>query len=176
MVHKKRSILSAQEIEALLGSDNESSRTVDRLFPYRMLFIGLLTFLGGTTLLTAPHIVAASLFDEPAVVAQYTGVFYLRGWLILGLLAIGIYSYTYGRYTNIVLFTIAVVGTSNLVTDLLEIYPVRFSDPSIEFTISLLLRFVAWLFTVANVLRCSQLPPMGERWHFRLRSEAINVN
>jgi len=176
MVQKNRSILSAHEIEALLGGDERGSRTVDRFFPYRVLFIGLLTLCGGLILLLAPNTVAASLFDEPALVAQYTSVFYLRAWLILALLVIGLYSYSYGKFTNLMMFAIAVVSTTNLLTDLLEIYPVKFSDPSIEFTIALLLRFVAWGFVIANVLRCGQLPAVGERWNFRLRSDEVSAS
>jgi|1048.fasta_scaffold02932_11 hypothetical protein len=167
MVQRKRVVLSAQELEALIGGGNDERR-IDPYFPLRTLFIALLSGAAAIGLIMAPQEIAASLFSTPELVDRYAGIFYLRGMLMLVLLAIAWYSYTYGKYTGIVFFAVAVIASSNLVTDILEVYPARFSNPAWEFTAVLLLRLIAWLFTILNVLRCSELPEIGDRWNFRL--------
>lgn len=168
MVQRKRVLLSAQELEALIGGGGGDERRIDPYFPLRALFIALLSGAAAIGLIVAPQEIATSLFSTPELIERYTGIFYLRGMLMLVLIAIAWYSYTYGKYTGLVFFAVAVIATSNLVTDVLEVYPARFSDPSWEFTTQLLLRLVAWLFAVINVLRCSELPAVGDRWNFRL--------
>lgn len=169
MVQRKRVLLSAQELEALIGgSGSGEGRRVDHHYPLRTLFIALLSAAAAIGLIAAPTEIAASLFSTPELIERYAGIFYLRGLLMLVLIAIALYAYTYGKYTGLVFFAVAVIATSNLVTDVLEIYPARFSNPSWEFTALLLLRIIAWLFTIINVLRCAELPEVGDRWNFRL--------
>lgn len=173
MVQRKRVLLSAQELEALIGGNSGEERRIDPYFPLRTLFIALLTGAAAIALIMAPQEIAESLFATPELIDRYTGIFYLRGMLMLVLIAIAWYSYTYGKYTGIVFFAVAVIASSNLVTDVLEVYPARFSDPSWEFTVILLLRLIAWLFAILNVLRCAELPEVGDRWNFRLLRDRL---
>ncbi len=173
MVQRKRVLLSAQELEALIGGNSGKERRIDPYFPLRTLFIALLTGAAAIALIMAPQEIAESLFATPELIDRYTGIFYLRGMLMLVLIAIAWYSYTYGKYTGIVFFAVAVIASSNLVTDVLEVYPARFSDPSWEFTVILLLRLIAWLFAILNVLRCAELPEVGDRWNFRLLRDRL---
>jgi hypothetical protein len=169
MVQRKRVLLSAQELEALIGGGGgNDERRIDPYFPLRTLFIALLSGAAAVGLIMAPQEIASNLFSTPELVDRYTGIFYLRGMLMLVLLAIAWYSYTYGKYTGMVFFAVAVIASSNLVTDILEVYPARFSDPSWEFTTVFLLRLIAWLFAIINVLRCAELPELSDRWNFRL--------
>ncbi len=173
MVQHKRSWLSLQELEALIGTAGGYERPVDPYFVLRNLFIVLLSGAAAIALILAPKEIAASVFSSPELVDRYAGIFYLRGLLMLVLIAVAWYSYTYGKYTGIVFLSVAVIASTNLVTDVLEVYPVRFSNPSWEFTAILLLRLTAWSFTIINVLRCAELPAIGDRWNFRLLRERL---
>jgi len=163
---KNKAVLTVQEIEALLAPQTARSVTIDWFFPYRSLFLTILAFASGLSLIVAPDSLAKEFFSSPDVIQRYTEVFYFRGWMILGLATFCIYAYTRGKGDVFALVIVAAISVNNFLIDFISFYQLKFQAPTPEFSLIFAFRLIAEIFVVTNAARCLRLPPVGQRWNF----------
>ncbi|MEY2624714.1 MAG: hypothetical protein RL412_489 [Pseudomonadota bacterium] len=168
---KNKTIITLQEIEALLAPQGPKAAPVDWFFPYRSLFIAILGFASGLSLIIAPETLALEFFTDPATVNRYTGVFYVRGWWTLGLGLFALYAYTRGKGDVLALVMIGAIVVNNFLLDFFSFYLLRFQSPTPEFSLVFACRALGLACVVINLMRCNRLPPVGERWNFRAAIE-----
>jgi hypothetical protein len=170
---RNKSILTIQEIEALLAPQSTRPVNVDWFFAYRSLFLTILAFASGLALIIAPDSLAREFFSTPDVIQRYTEVFYFRGWMILCLASFCIYAYTRGKGDVLALIIIAAISVNNFLLDFFSFYQLKFRSPTPEFSLVFALRVIAESFVIINAVRCLRLPPVGQRWNFSaaLKSE-----
>jgi integral membrane sensor domain MASE1 len=88
---------------------------------------------------------------------------YFRGWFLLVVLGIGIYSYLRGWYTAIVFSAFLLLGLVNLLFDLFTVYPEKLANPTPTFTVLMALRLLAVWCVYLTVRNASRLPDVKDR-------------
>lgn len=172
---KDKTVITLQEIEALLAPQGPRPATVDWFFPYRTLFIAILSFASGLALVIAPETLALEFFTDPTTVQRYTAVFYIRGWWILGLGVFCLYAYTRGKGDVLALVMVAAIVVNNFLLDFFSFYILKFQAPTPEFSLVFACRAAALACVLINVSRAARLPPVGQRWNFRAATERESV-
>ena len=168
---KNKTIITLQEIEALLAPQGPQPAKVDWFFPYRSLFITVLGLASGLSLIIAPETLAQEFFSTPDVIQRYTEVFYFRGWMTLGLAFFCLYAYTRGKGDVFALVIVAAISVNNFLMDFFSFYQLKFQAPTPEFSLVFACRVLAEAFVIINAARCLRLPPVGQRWNFRAALE-----
>lgn len=164
MNEPNKPLVSAAELEALIvGWGQQNRPLVDRFFPLRFWFVAAVVFTYALALLLYPHVLAARLSSEPMVVNQMANFLYFRGWFLSGVLFIGVYAYLRTWYPGIVFGSFSLVGAINLVFDLFTVYPERLANPSVSFTLLMLLRLLALSMVFVSMRNAGRLPAVRDR-------------
>lgn len=166
MAKPNRALVTAQELEALLGGSDLPSKKIDRYFPHRMLFLVVLASAYIACLIFIPEKLAQNFTSNPILIHKLTSYFYVRGFMLLFVMLVGVYSYTKAWYTALIFYSLALISSSNFFLDIFDIYIDKFSNPTIGFTLVFLLRLAGWAFIITNVLKCKELPAIQDRWRF----------
>ncbi len=164
MSDRNAPLVSAAELEALianLGADSEAP--TDAWTPLRFLYLGTLVAGYAVALLLVPHLLAQSLSADPLEVVRLERFLYFRGWFLLIVFGIGLYSYLRGWYTAIVFSAFLVLGLVNLLFDLFTVYPEKLANPTPSFTLLMALRLLALWSVYLTVRNASRLPDVQDR-------------
>ena len=169
MSDRNAPLVSAAELEALisnLGADAQAP--TDTWTPLRFWFLGLLVAGYVVALLLAPQQLAQNLSTDPLEVTRLERFLYFRGWFLLGVFGIGMYSYLRAWYTAIVFSSFLLVGVVNLLFDLFTVYPEKLANPTPSFTVLMALRLLAVWCVYLTVRNASRLPDLKDRGNILL--------
>lgn len=167
MSDKLSSLLNAEELEALIqGWGIQPQRPpVDVFYVTRLAFNVLTMFGFAIWLLVDSPAIAASLSSHTATVEYLSGYLYFRGWLVLSVLAVGLYIYVKDFYVGVFFSIFFLMGTINFITDLFTLYPERLANPTPMFTLNILLRLaVLWVIFIA-ITNLSRRPSPADRFN-----------
>ena len=157
-------LVSAAELEALIANlGAHSDAPTDNWTPWRFWYLGLLVAAYVVALLLAPQSLAQALSTDPLEVIRLERFLYFRGWFLLVVLGIGIYSYLRGWYTAIVFSAFLLLGLVNLLFDLFTVYPEKLANPTPTFTVLMALRLLAVWCVYLTVRNASRVPDVKDR-------------
>lgn len=109
--------------------------------------------------------IAASLSSHTATVEYLSGYLYFHGWLVLSILAVGLYIYVKDFYVGVFFSIFFLMGTINFITDLFTLYPERLANRPPMFTLNILLRLaVLWVIFIA-ITNLSRRPRPADRFN-----------
>lgn len=164
MSDRNAPLVSAAELEALIANlGANSGATTDTWTPLRLWYLGLLVAGYVVALLLVPHLLAQNLSTDPQEVMRLERFLYFRGWFLLIVFGIGLYSYLRDWYTAIVFSAFLVLGLVNLLFDLFTVYPERLANPTPSFTVLMGLRLLAVWCVYLTVRNASRLPDVQDR-------------
>jgi hypothetical protein len=165
----KKSLLSAEELNALIGSWGASTdeHRTDKMFPLRFWFLAVLTLLGGTTLLLNARDMAQTLTSDPNFIERLQNMLYFRGWFVCSMVAIGAFVYIKDKYIPLYSFGLLIISIVNFLFDMVLIFPERLSNPTTLFTINLMLRLIAIWCLYLNLRNCNNIPNMRDRFSIK---------
>ena len=164
MKNRKESLVSAQELDALISNwGHTPGKSVDVWAPLRFWYMFLVSATYIFALIFNPHQVAAGLSGDPAEVIRLTRFLYFRGWFLIFAVGLGLYAYLRGWYTAIVHAALAFMGSVNLVFDLFTVYPEKLANPTPGFTFLMMVRLTALAFLFLGVKNASRLPVLKDR-------------
>ena len=156
-------LVSAMELEALLASSSHpGGDPVDRFYPLRMWFLVLIASGYALAMLMFPHTLASWIAPDN-LMTQMTRYFYLRGWVQLAALVLGIYAYLRSWYPGLTFGGIALVAFSMLLVDMVIVYPPLLTQPTPMFTALFALRVLGIVTLFLNMLNGQRLPPEAQR-------------
>ena len=112
--------------------------------------------------------VAESLVTDSAGLAYMQSYLYFRGWMILGVLAVGSFVYIKEFYVGLFFSVFLIVGSINFLTDLFTLYPERLASPSPLFTLNVMLRLVVIWFLFVTIKNLGRRPPRADKYNFLL--------
>jgi hypothetical protein len=164
MSERQAPLVSVAELEALianLGADAQAP--TDTWTPVRVWYLGLLVAGYVVALLLAPQQLAQNLSSDPLEVIRLERFLYFRGWFLLVVFGVGVYSYLRGWYTAIVFSAFLLVGLVNLLFDLFTVYPEKLANPTPSFTVLMALRLLAIWCVYLMVRNASRLPELKDR-------------
>lgn len=157
-------LVSAAELEALItGWGRPERHSVDKFFPVRFWFLATLVLTYAVALLLYPHVLASRLSSTPTVAQQMANFLYFRGWFLTGVMCIGVYAYLKNWYPGIVFGSFTLVGSINLIFDLFTVYPERLANPTLGFTLLMLLRLLALSLVFVSMRNAGRLPDEADR-------------
>ncbi len=166
----KKPLLSAEELNALIGSwgaDTEEGK-IDRMFPLRFWFLALLTLSGGVILLLNADGMAAKLTTDENFIKRLQNMLYFRGWFVCTMVAVGAYVYIKDKYIPLYSLVLLIISIVNFLFDMVVIFPERFGNPTILFTVSLLFRLIAIWCLYSNLRNCNNIPGLKDRFNIKL--------
>lgn len=159
-------IVSAAELEALIsGWGRQGTDDVDRFYPLRMAFLFLAVTGFAMVLLLLPSEVARQVATPGSGLSleRATRFFYVRGWVQLLTVLLGLYAYFRAWYPGLVFGALGLTAGVLLVVDLLIIYPPFADGPSVVFTGVIALRLLAVACLFLNMLNGLRLPQGRQR-------------
>ena len=162
-------LVSAAELEALLsGVGTDRATKVDVYFPMRMYFLVFVIGSWIIRLLFFTDGIAAQLTHSAETAAKLIPYLYFRGWFLVVVLFLGIYSYHNNWYPALVGGGFLLSSTVNFLFDSFSVYAEALSNPSGKVTLFLLLRFFAMYLVFLHFRNAGRLPPKHERWNLLL--------
>ena len=136
-------LISAQELEALITCPQENGvEGIDTYFPLKIWFISLFCGVSGAGLLLKSHELASLLAKDDAMVEWLTRFLYFRGWFVCMMVAVGAYVYIKDKYIPLYSLVLLIISIVNFLFDMVVIFPERFGNPTVIFTVSLLFRLI----------------------------------
>lgn len=153
-------VITPEELALLIGPEkNGPPSGADPGFKYRNAFLLLVCSLQAARLLFFPAHTLAS-FGFPADMAEMTSYVQLRGWYVVVVTAVYVFSYVKDWYFPRVALVIATLAFAGLVSDTFNVY--RFIvgpiSPLIIFLVTLRVGAIYCLFM--NSVRDNRAPPM----------------
>lgn len=143
-------------------------KSVDKFFPIRFWVLFLLTLASCILLLFWTDAVVLRMTSEPAEMLRMGRFLYFRGWFLLIVLVLGLYSYLKNWYPAIVFGSLFLTGCMNFVSDLFNVYAEVIAHPSPRITVMMLVRLLALWFIYLTVKNSSRLPDVGDRINIML--------
>lgn len=160
----KNPLVSAAELEALIQDWGAAPhQKIDRFFPIRFWYLALAVLAAAVWLLLDSSDIAQGLSKNPDNVARLQNFLYFRGWFLLGMAWIGIYAYVRNWYPAIVYSVMLLIGLTNLVNDIFNVYGEQLADPKPFFTFFLLVRISLLWVLYMSVKNASRLPAVQDR-------------
>lgn len=164
-----KSIVSADELEALLsGTGTERAQKVDVYFPLRMYFLVFVIGSWIIRLLFFTDGIAIQLTQSTESAVKLIPFLYFRGWFLVVILFIGIYSYHNNWYPALVGGGLFLSASVNFLFDTFTLYAEVLGISSVKVTLFLLLRFFAMYVVFLQFRNAGRLPLKQERWNLRL--------
>jgi hypothetical protein len=162
-------LVSADELEALLsGAGTERTSKVDVYFPLRMFFLSLIIGSWIIRLLFFTDGLAAQLTQSAETAAKLIPYLYFRGWFLVVILCVGLYSYNNNWYPALVGGGLLLSSTVNFLFDGFSVYAEALGNPSGKVTFFLLLRFFAMYLLFLQFRNAARIPLKHERWNLLL--------
>ena len=93
---------------------------------------------------------------------------YFRGWFLLIVMSLGLYSYLRDWLPGIVFSAIFLMGCVNLVFDMFNVYAEVLANPTPRLTLMLIIRLIGLWFTYLTVKNSSRLPDVKDRFNIML--------
>jgi hypothetical protein len=119
---EKRPVVSPQELESLLGSQNLVHFSgVDKGFKYRNAFLLLVTLYFVTRLLFFPQ-QSLKPFNFTSQIGSLSSYIQMRGWYLLAIMFVYVYSYIKDWHFSRVALICASLSFANLLMDFFNIY------------------------------------------------------
>lgn len=166
---ENRPLVSADELEALLsGTASGRASKVDVYFPLRMYFLVLVIGSWVVRLLFFTDEVSVQLTQSAEAAAKLVPYLYFRGWFLVLILCLGIYSYTHNWYPALVSGGLFLSATVNFLFDGFTVYAEALAHPSGKVTFFLLLRFLTMAVIFLQMRNAGRIPPKHERWNLLL--------
>lgn len=169
MSDKQQPLVSAAELDALiLEWGYNPNQSIDRFFPVRFWYLAALAFLNSMWLLFFTDDIAKLMTSDPTELVRMGRFLYFRGWFLMGVWAMGVYSYLRNWYTGIVFSSMFMVGCVNFVFDLFNIYAEALANPTPRITLMLIVRIVGLWFVYITVKNSSRMPDVKDRMNILL--------
>lgn len=169
MKNKNTPIVSAAELEALMaGWSTQSNREVDVYFPLRIWFLILICVTFAIGLLLSSPRMSIFLTSDPEMAKRLMPFLYFRGWFVVGVLAIGLYSYLKNWYPALMFGAMTLIGCINLVSDMFIIYPERLANPTASFTFLLMFRLLGLVSLFLCAKNSGRMPDRPDRLNLLL--------
>ena len=166
---ENRPLVSADELEALLsGTASGRASKVDVYFPLRMYFLVLVIGSWVVRLLFFTDEVSVQLTQSAEAAAKLVPYLYFRGWFLVLILGLGIYSYTHNWFPALVSGGLFLSATVNFLFDGFTVYAEALANPSGKVTFFLLLRFLTMAVIFLQMRNAARIPLKHERWNLLL--------
>lgn len=165
---KNAPLVSAEELDALIKGWGSAVVSTDKYFPVRFWIITAVVLFYLYITLFASETIATKMSSDPVELARLKTYLYFRGWFLLGTFCIATYAYAKGKYAGLMFGVIFLLGISNLVSDVFNVYWEKLTQPSTALTLVLMARvFVLWLVYIC-MRNASRLPEPGDRFNILL--------
>lgn len=165
----RKPLVSAAELEALVQDWGAvPDHSIDKFFPVRFWYLFLVTFFYCIYLLFWTDSVASRMTTDPSELVRMTRFLYFRGWFLLIVLAVGLYSYLKNWFPAIVFSTLFIMGCVNFVFDMFNVYYEIMSNPTPRVTLMLIIRLIGLWFVYLSVKNSSRLPDLRDRMNIML--------
>ncbi len=163
---KNAPIVSAEELDALIkGWGETTGADVDRYFPMRFWAIAMIAAFYLYLTLFAAEKTALKLASDPMEIARVSSYLYFRGWFLLGAFTFATYAYAKNRYVGLVFMVSLILGISNLISDIFNIYWEQLANPPTTLTLTLLIRVLALWLCFLCVRNASRMPEPNDRFN-----------
>jgi hypothetical protein len=159
-----QSTITAKELDELIKDWGVSSpERVDKFFPVRFWLLALLIAIFTYRLLLNIENTAHFLSSDPLEINRLMGFLYFRGWFVLVLSTLYVYSYLKSWYYGIISFAVMLIVVVNFSFDLFSIYHDLFDKPPKQLTFLIMARLLAMFCIYLNLTHYKNLPSPRDR-------------
>ncbi len=161
---QEKPLITAAELDALIANwGSDANAPIDKFYTARLMFNVLIMLPFAIVLLFNSTDLAQSLSLDPIYVDRVEHYLYFRGWFMLLIVAIGVYSYLKSWYTAIYFSFCFVAGSVNFVSDLFILFPERLAHPTPYTTLSLIVRLILIWVMYISVKNANSMPDAKDR-------------
>ncbi len=165
---QRKSLVTANELEALLAKPLHLVGSVDNYFPMRLAILVFLSAIWFIRLTVFTHQVAEGLFSDPAVREFMLPELYFRAWILFLFMAAGLWSYKNGKYPAIIFGLLFILSLFNLVFDTSLFYAEKLADQDPKITLVLIVRIFISYILFLSMRRAHMIPKGRDKWHIWL--------
>lgn len=166
---ENKPLVSLEELNALVeGWGEQKNHKIDNFFPLRFWFIVSVAFIYALNLLFTPSEMASRLAIDPSEIARLTNFLYFRGWFLVLITSIAIYTYLNNWYAGISLFCIFLIGSVNFIFDFFTVYAGQIGTPTPIMTAILMLRVSVLSLLFVSIKNLSRIPEKKDRMNIFL--------
>jgi hypothetical protein len=159
-------LVSAAELDALLrGRHGDRTRTVDVFLPLRLWILLIFVSIAAVRLLFFTEDVAALFAKNHDAAADLAPYLYFRGWYLVVVTLIGVWSYTRSWYTGLVFGGLLLSSSVNFLFDAFSVYSFILTHPTPGSTAMLLIRVLLVILGVQCFRASGRLPEPKDRWN-----------
>ena len=164
-----KSIITAKELDELIKDWGVSSPDrIDKFFPVRFWALTAIVAIFAYRLLFDTENTARFLSSDPLEVKRLMSFLYFRGWFILVMTGIYLYSYLKSRYYGITSFAVLLLVIVNFAFDLVSVYHDLLDKPPRQLTLLIMIRLIAMFCLYLNLTHYQNLPAPRDRLNMLL--------
>ena len=164
----RKSLVTANELEALLAKPSHTTGGFDKYFPMRLAVLVFFSALWFIRLTVFTHQVAEDLFSNPAIREYMLPALYFRAWILFLFMAAGLWSYKNGKYPAIVFGLLFVMSLFNLTFDISIFYAEKLADQDLQVTLVLVGRIFISYILFLSMRRAYLIPKGRDKWNIFL--------
>lgn len=163
---RRAPLVSADELDALLrGRLGDRSETVDVFLPLRVWILLISVCIVTTRLLFFTDEVAAMYSKDQEAAAALAPYLYFRGWYLVVVSLICVWSYSRSWYTGLVFGGLLLSSSVNFLFDAFSVYSFILTHPTPESTAMVLIRVALMILGVQCFRSAGRLPQAKDRWN-----------
>ena len=164
----QKSLVTANELEALLAKPSHTTGSFDKYFPMRLAVLVFFAALWFIRLTVFTHQVAEDLFSNPVVRDYMLPALYFRAWILFLFMAAGLWSYKNGKYPAIIFGLLLVLSLFNLTFDISIFYAEKLTDQDLQVTLVLVGRIFISYILFLSMRRAHLIPKGRDKWNIFL--------
>jgi hypothetical protein len=168
----RKSLVTANELEALLAKPLTTAGSTDKYFPMRLAILVFFSTIWFIRLTVFTHQIAEDLFSNPAIREYMLPAIYFRAWILFLFMSAGIWSYKNGKYPAIIFGLMFVLSLFNLIFDISIFYAEKLADQDPKITLVLIGRIFISYILFLSMRRANLIPKGRDKWDIFLPFKA----
>ena len=164
----RKSLVTANELEALLAKPLTKADSTDKYFPMRLAILVFFSTIWFIRLTVFTHQIAEDLFSNPAIREYMLPAIYFRAWILFLFMSAGIWSYKNGKYPAIIFGLLFVLSFFNLIFDISIFYTEKLARLDIRTTLFIGMRIFFTYMLFISMRNAKRIPSGNDKWNLFL--------